>query len=96
MSIVNSSCAKAFYDLPSVTDSRKASIGYGKKYIHLRSRYDLTKQSQNNPAPNTYNPPDEVTTNRAKSRGFQFGVGREVSKYMIIENAPARYPRRSQ
>lgn len=37
----------------------------------------MTKQTKNNPGPETYNLKGDVDNNKEKNKGFQFGVSRE-------------------
>jgi len=59
-------CAQAFYDLPPVRATRSPGLGYGYKY-------DFTKQTGTNPAPNAYN-----VAGGPKRKGFSFGLSREA------------------
>jgi len=58
----------AFYELPNSKSTRATSFGYG-------SKYDFTKGSVNNPAPNTYSLKGEVGS--PDKKGFSFGLSRE-------------------
>jgi len=59
-------CTQAFYDLPPVRSIRSPGIGYGTKF-------DFTKQTGSNPAPNAYN-----VAKGPKKYGFSFGLSREA------------------
>jgi len=59
-------CSQAFYDLPPVRSTRSPALGYGNKY-------DFTKQTGTNPAPNAYN-----VAKGPKKTGFSFGLSREA------------------
>jgi hypothetical protein len=67
--IRKSDCTQAFYDLPSVRQTRTATFGFGHKY-------DFTKAATTNPPPNAY----DIPTNFVKSpkKGFSFGLSRET------------------
>ena len=60
-----------FYNLPSVKSNRSAGFGYSTKY-------DFTKISQKNPAPNNYSIKSEIDFNKEKFKGKSFGVSRDV------------------
>jgi len=67
--IKESDCSQAFYDLPSVRQTRTATFGFGHKY-------DFTKVATTNPPPNAYDIKSSFT--RSTKKGFSFGMSRDV------------------
>jgi len=67
--IRKSDCTQAFYDLPSVRQTRTATFGFGYKY-------DFTKVATTNPPPNAYDVKGDFI--KSPKKGFSFGLSREA------------------
>jgi len=86
-----SPCNRPFYDVPDTKSKRHTSFGYGNKM-------DMSKSMAVSPPPNTYSLKSNFEAEKAKARGFSFGLGREqmqqggaINTTRQASPGPARY-----
>jgi len=78
-SIILTSCAAEYYDLPSTKTKRTCSFGKGNRFAS-RIRNDI-------PPPGTYNPPSEFE-NKRKGSMFSFGINWGAYSKVYVEGKP--------